>query len=186
MDGISHLAGERIAKLTLAGREYTLTTQTLEEYSEREQYILSLKPDPMALLSRIPASLDLEQRQKLEDRIFRDAQRPQVVSIEDEAAFDNSIRGQGWRLWRALRKHHPEIDSVDKAIQLMEQAGAEALEETKRKLDRSEEKDLLGNSPASGTKTPDKTQGQTTAPTGQPQPPADAPAASHGPSSIAV
>ena len=168
MDGISHLAGERVTKLKLGDREYTLTTQTLAEYSEREQYILSLKPDPLALLSRIPGDIPAELRSQLQERAWREASLPRVVSMEDEAAFDGSLRGMGWRLWRALRKHHPEIDSVDKAVDLIEEAGAEAVDAARRAIDRAEEKDLLGNSQPSGSKAPDKTQDQTQTPPGQP------------------
>jgi hypothetical protein len=151
MDGISHLAGDRTTKVVLAGREYTLSTQVLSEYSEREQYILGLKLKPLSLLERLSPTLPADGRERLEERAWKEASRVQVVSLEDEAAFDNSLHGKAWRLWRSMRKYHPEINSVETAMQFMEAVGMQEAAKVEAALDRSEEKDLLGNSPASGT-----------------------------------
>lgn len=85
-------------------------------------------------------------REELTKRAFKEAMQPQFVSFEEDNAFDNSLHGIAWKLWRALRDNHPEIDGVQAALDLLEEAGDEALKDITDKLDKSEEKDLLGNS----------------------------------------
>lgn len=91
-----------------------------------------------------------EHQKRLRDELtkiaFQQAMQPQFVSIEEDNAFDNSLHGIAWKLWRALRDNHPEIDGVQAALDLLEEAGDEALKDITEKLDQSEEKDLLGNS----------------------------------------
>lgn len=89
-------------------------------------------------------------RARLEDRAWREATRPAVVTMEEDSLFDNSVHGLGWRLYRGLRAHHPEIDSVQAALDLIEQIGD--LRAVRTAVQQAEEKDLLGNSdgPADG------------------------------------
>lgn len=185
MDGIHNVAGGRSNKITIAGKEYTLTPMTLDQYAERERYILSLKPHPLSVIESAPApppppqvpvppdanctpqersayGLALQrhasERQQYESAMqvrqqfmamLRDeCLKPRVVSLSEDAAFDQSLHGIGYRLWRSLRGHHPEINSVQAALLLLEKAGSSRLQEVRSKLDESEEKDILGNSEA--------------------------------------
>lgn len=85
-------------------------------------------------------------RDELTKRAFKEAMQPQFVSIEEDNAFDNSLHGIAWKLWRALRDNHPEINGVQAALDLLEKAGDDKLLDITEKLDKSEEKDILGNS----------------------------------------
>lgn len=111
--------------------------EPLDEYNQR-------RIEHTARVARIDAQH--KARQALIDRAFREATQPQVVSFEDENKFDNSMHGIAWKLWRALRQDHPEIASVQHALDLIEQAGTEALGEINARLDEAEESALLKNS----------------------------------------
>lgn len=185
MDGIRNVGGTKTTQATFAGQTWTLRTQLMARYSERENYILSLKPNPLKLVERLPplpspptppipldpgaspeqhaaASRELatyqkakqehdelvSTRKRIERTAWSEAQRPQVVTFEDETAFDNSLHGIAWRLWIALRDHHPEIDSVQAAINLIERTGSKNIASIIDALSQSEERDLQGNSSA--------------------------------------
>lgn len=151
MDGLHNIAGDRTTTLTVGGKTYTLTTQILRDYAEREAYILEHRDNPFALLDYVPDS----RKDEAFDRAWKEAKLAKFVPLEEEKLFDSSMRGIGWRLWRALRDHHPEIDSVQAALDLIERAGNEMFGTIVDKLDGSEEKDILGNSNGRDTTRPD-------------------------------
>lgn len=157
MDGIANVAGLRTVPLKIGGKTYTLAPMILAEYAERENYILSLRPDPWERLKTIPENLPAWAKdailKQITDDINRESRMPRVVTMEEEARFDASLHGIGWRLMRALRGNHPEIDTVDKALALIEEAGSDRLSEIDTKLSLSEEKDILGKSTSPALET---------------------------------
>lgn len=93
----------------------------------------------------------VKQRKQLEDRAWAEANRPRVATFEDVNRFDQSWHGYCYGLWMSLRDNHPELDSVQDVMDLLEHAKAVQLEEVSEALAQAEEKDLLGNStPAAG------------------------------------
>lgn len=96
----------------------------------------------------------LSTRVRLEESLRKEAMAPRFVSFDDETKFDNSLHGIGWRLWRALRANHPEIDSVQAALNLIHDLGTHRFAEVVAKLDLSDEKDLLGKSSGSTDEAP--------------------------------
>lgn len=83
------------------------------------------------------------------DAIRRDlisqASRPSVVTMQDEMEFDRSLHGQAYSIYLAMRKHHPEINSKDAALQWIEEQGTHAFQQVQAVLDGVNEKDELGN-----------------------------------------
>lgn len=191
MDGISNIAGERTTTLEHQGKIYTLTAMGLSQYAERENYILSRKPNPFDQISGLPVLPDspavpvppdagctatereaykekltayfeakrrhddaVMTRLRFEEAIRKEAGLPRFATFDDDARFDASLHGVGWRLWRALRNHHPEIDSVQAALDLLGDLGPSRFQEVIRKLERTEERDILPNSSGSETATP--------------------------------
>lgn len=146
MDGISNIAGTRTASLRVGDKTYTLAPKVLAEYGERERYILSLCPSPFEALGKLPADFPADARARLERLALEAATKPQFIALDEDAAFDQSLHGIAWRLWRALRTNHPEIDGVQAALDLIEAAGQQRLAEIADKLDGAEEKDALKNS----------------------------------------
>lgn len=182
--GHANIAG-RTHSITIGGTTYTLKPKVLDEYAEREEYILSRTPNPLLLLSDLPelpaapvqpvppdtGATDVEvaefsqklaayqrqkrtfeqqvaQRVRLEQQAWQEAKRPRFVSFEDEQLFDRSLHGIAWRFWRAVRENHPEVNGVQAALLLIQKMGDARLPELMRLLEKSEEKDLLGNSSA--------------------------------------
>lgn len=84
-------------------------------------------------------------RIRFEEAIRKEASLPRFVTFDDDARFDASLHGVGWRLWRALRGHHPEIASVQAALDLLNELGTARFQEVIRKLEHTEERDLLPN-----------------------------------------
>jgi len=124
--------------------------ETAEEYAaRRHEYNTALKQHEN----------QVKLRDELTKQAFTMAMQPQFVSIEEDNAFDNSLHGIAWKLWRALRKHHPEVDGVQSALNLLEKAGSDSMKDITDKLDQSEEKDLLGNSNGPTTGQRDQSDG---------------------------
>ena len=90
----------------------------------------------------------VSQRARLEERAWKEATRPRCVTVEEEQQFDNSLHGIAWRLYRSLRRNHPEIDGVQAALDLIERAGNSNLAHIVETLDHAEERDIVGNSGA--------------------------------------
>ena len=104
----------------------------------------------------------LAQRARLEERAWKEATKPRCVTVEEEQQFDNSLHGIAWRLYRSLRRNHPEIDGVQAALDLIERAGNQKLGQIVATLDQAEERDILGNSAApteAGANDPDASPG---------------------------
>lgn len=87
-----------------------------------------------------------DRRAAMEKKAWDLALAPAVISLEEMSRFELSLHGIGYRLWRALRMHHPEIDSVQAALDLLDEHGTNNLSSVLDALDQSEEKDILGNS----------------------------------------
>lgn len=126
MDGISNVLGLNTVSLTIGARSLTLTTMTLAEYAEREAYILSLRMDR-------PALPELSNEKPPKRRVSRD----------EDCLFQNSPRGLGWRMMRAVRRFHPEFGTLESAMELLDQAGPGDLATIEHKLSQSEERDIL-------------------------------------------
>lgn len=90
-------------KRTYNGREFRFSLKVLADHAEKEAYILSLKPSPFTLLETLPKEMDPRARAIAEDRMIKEALRPQIVSHAEEISFDQSIQGLAWGLWRSLR-----------------------------------------------------------------------------------
>jgi hypothetical protein len=126
MDGIANIFGGNTVRLTIRGRAFTLSTMVLDEYAEREAYIISRRPAP-----RVCAELPNEKPPK------------RRVGRQEDELFQNSPHGLGWRLMRALRKHHPEFNTVDRALSLIAGLTPGELAGVNEKLALSEERDTL-------------------------------------------
>lgn len=103
-------------------------------------------------------------RQRLERMAWEESLRPRVVSLADDQAFDQSLHGIGFRLWKALERDHPEINSVQAALDLIEAHGLSHMADITQSLDVAEEKDILGNSIAAGPGPAAESPGATSTP----------------------
>lgn len=151
MDGLSHVAGRRTLTIEIGGKVYTLSPTRLADYADRETYILSLRPDPWDIVRRMPADLPPIAQARIEQKLIDQAMKPRLVTFDEEMAFDSSLHGTAYRFWQALKPHHPEIESIRDAYELIDQMGGARLAELQAKLNGADERDLLGKSQGSGT-----------------------------------
>jgi hypothetical protein len=113
---------------TINGKDYTLRPLTLGVYAEMEAYIISQRPDPLAVASAAVSRLPQSQHKAIWDAAMEKAVSDRVVSTEQAKAFEDSLDGLCWKLWQCLKQDHPEINSVQAARDLMLEAGEEHFE----------------------------------------------------------
>lgn len=104
-------------------------------YRDMEAYVIASRPDPVAVaaeaVTKVPAAL----HPAIWDTAFRALmQQTNIVTIQEMANFENSIPGYAWKFWQCVKQDQPEIDSLDKAISLLERLGAAGTAELDEKL----------------------------------------------------
>ena len=118
-DGLFNLIGRRAIELQKDGRTYRLAVRTLADHALKEQAILQRMGSPYAGLEDIK---DLAARQAAYKIAADVAARPLIATLQDEERFDESLRGIGYSVWRALSVHHsdefPPGLPIEKGIQL--------------------------------------------------------------------
>lgn len=114
MDGISNLVGVKKVSREFNGRTYSFSLKVLADHAEKEEYLLSLKPDPFAVLAKVPADMDPQMRAAIADRITSAALKAQFASRIDESEFDASLHGLAWGIWRALRDNEEDFGRLKK------------------------------------------------------------------------
>ena len=104
-DGLFNLIGRRAIELTKDGRTYQLAVRTLADHSLKEQAILQRMGSPYAGLEEIKDAALRQAAYKIAADI---AARPLIATLQDEERFDESLRGIGYSVWRALSVHHSD------------------------------------------------------------------------------
>lgn len=85
-------------------------------------------------------------RHQLIDRAMKAATEPRVVTMEEDARFESSYHGIGYNFWRAARKNHPEIASVQDALDIIDNSTNDEFQRLRAALLRVEQEEDLGNS----------------------------------------
>ena len=159
MDGLFNLVGTREVPLAAHGKTYTLTVRTLADYAKKEAAIVALSGNPYEGVQTIE---DDRQRSQAIKVIAEVALRPRIATMNDEARFDNSMRGMGYNVWRCLSVRHPEefppdIDT-ERGVQLgadfIEWYGIARISEIISALFEAHEDDIVGNSDGQAAATP--------------------------------
>jgi hypothetical protein len=104
-DGLFNLIGRRAIELTKDGRTYRLAVRTLADHALKEQAILQRMGSPYAGLEEIKDAAARQAAYKIAADI---AARPLIATLQDEERFDESLRGIGYSVWRALSVHHSD------------------------------------------------------------------------------
>lgn len=140
-------AGTDFRKIKIDDEEYTLRPLKVGVYAEMESYIVSLRTDPIAEAAKAVDSVPAQHHAAIWAAAMKQATSGKTVTAAEAADFENSIHGLAWKFWRCIEADHPEIDSVQKAIELLTLAGAERLEEIARSVELGSGEADLGNSP---------------------------------------
>ena len=147
-DGLFNLCGGRTATLTKDGETYQMQIFPLAEYARKEEAMLMRMGNPYAGLEEIK---DPAQRQAAFKIAADVAARPLIATLQDEERFDESLRGIGYSVWRALSVHHPEEFPPSLPIERGIQLGCDFVEwfsDIKaiiHALHKAEERPELGN-----------------------------------------
>lgn len=150
-DGLFNLCGRRVVELSKDGRTYKLAVRTLDDYAAKEAAIVQRVGNPWHGIETIKDPAIRSAAMKIAADI---AARPLIATFEDENKFDQSFRGVGWSIWKALSVHHPVEfpPTADTATAI--QLGCDFIAwfgDVSRiiaALHKVEEKDILGNSKA--------------------------------------
>jgi len=135
MHKIQRTAGVSFETLTVAGKTYKLRPLEVgTAYAEMEAHVFSLRGDPLAAAGEAVAKLPANLHGVIWDAAFKAVMNNRTVSLEEISAFENSVRGRAWKLWKCVEKDHPEIDTLDKALELLTQIGPERALEVDLKL----------------------------------------------------
>jgi len=104
-DGLFHFAGNKTNTLTKDGKTYTLTVRRLADYGLKEQAMLLRMASPY---QGVEAITDPQQFALAIRQIADVTSRPLIATRDDEARFDDSMRGIAYTLWRSLSVQHPD------------------------------------------------------------------------------
>lgn len=121
-------AGVDFRNIEVGGKTYTLRPIRVGIYAAMEAYIISTRPDPLAVASEAVRKLPASHHDAIWKAAMAQAVNARAVTSEEAAAFENSVDGLAWKVWQALKQDHPEIDSVAKARDFLMQAGEEHFE----------------------------------------------------------
>jgi len=141
--------------IEIGGKSYTLRPLTVGVYASMETYLVSTRPDPLAIASEAVKRLPANQHEAVWKAAMAQAVAGRTVTSQQVAEFENSIDGLAWKLWQCLKQDQPEIDSVEAARSLLIQAGEEHFERLARAAEiASGESDLKKSSgPAEAGRT---------------------------------
>lgn len=122
-------AGCDFRTVTIGETTYKLRPLTLGDYAEMEAFVASQRKSPFKVVSESIAELSLEHQRAAWDAAVRAAVSDRIVPASEIAAFENSILGLSWKLWKCLSKDHPEVDSHEAALKIVTSAGPACLRE---------------------------------------------------------
>lgn len=147
MSGQHRAAGLQTSTITISGRTYTLRPLTVGAYAQFEDWVVSQKGDPIAALAKVIDQIPAAHRDQAWEAAITAAQKARIVTTAEMAAAENSLHGIAWKLWKCLEQDHPEVNSVDAALQLLIAAGQQRADEIKAALRvASGEEDLKNSS----------------------------------------
>lgn len=118
-------AGVDFQTVEIGGKSYKLRPLTVGVYASMEAYLVSIRPDPLAIASEAVKRLPANQHDALWRAAIATAVANRNISSEQIAEFENSVDGLAWKLWQCLKQDHPEINSTEAARTLLIQAGEE-------------------------------------------------------------
>jgi hypothetical protein len=152
-------AGVDQRTVPIAGQDYTFRPLTVGVYASMEAYVVSRRPDPLAIASEAVKRLPASQHDAIWKAAMSAAITNRTISPAEMSDFENSVDGLCWKIWQSLKQDHPEIDSVEAARDLLVKAGeAGEFEKVSRTVEiTSGEADLKkssGQADEKGTEAP--------------------------------
>jgi hypothetical protein len=116
-------AGVDQRTVPIAGKDYTFRPLTVGLYASMEAYVVSRRPDPLAIASEAVKRLPAQNHDAIWRAAMSAAITARTVSPAEMSDFENSVDGLCWKVWQSLKQDHPEIDGIEAAKQLVMKAG---------------------------------------------------------------
>ncbi len=167
MDGMSRAAGSPTT-IKFQGREYLLRGLSAEDWGTIESYMLSLRPNPLAIAqdAAITTSIRVEDEAakftdpRARERFLAQAQRiieksmelalaearaKNTVSGEEVFEFLQSPRGVAYAFWVCFEKQYPKEFKLEQMFELFEEMGDEERSRLADQLGEASGVGSLGN-----------------------------------------
>lgn len=147
--GQARVAGIVSRTVTIGGETYTLSQPRLVGmYGQMEAHLLSKRTDPLVVATRACQLAPEGQHAAIWAAAVKQASAARVVTASEMAEFENSVYGQAFKFWLCLAPEHRvkgAIDSVEKALALLELAGDEKIPEIMATVSVVSQEADLGN-----------------------------------------
>lgn len=127
-NGHARTTGAITRTATLGGKKYTLSAFSLGVLPEMEAYIISKREDPIPWATRACMVAPSEQHKVIWEVAMEKSIRARSVTEQEMDEFRRTSIGNAWLFWVACRKNHPEVDSVEKALEIIGTATEEEQE----------------------------------------------------------
>ena len=151
MDGLCNVTGAG-ETFTANGVKYRLSVPTKLDYGELERAVVARRSNPLRELAQCLGDFSADDKilalRAASDSI---AERPSRASQTEVGAFSNTLDGLAYTLYLMLRRNHPEIDSPEKASELIKGLDEATSDELLQVLKRLNEIEVVAgkNSPSS-------------------------------------
>ncbi len=155
-EGAKNIAGTP-ASVTIGGKTYRLTQWTPELIGEVEEYVVSLRANPIVKTKEAAGVLDAEgaplftaeeQQFMITEAIKQTAMMNHSASQEEVSLFLQSYDGSCFLFWAMARRHQPEIDSRATARQTLDKLSKPEMDLLETDIMRASGMEALGNSPS--------------------------------------
>ncbi len=155
-DGLKNIAGTP-ATVTIGGKEYRLTQWTPELIGEVEEYVVSLRPNPIVKTKEAAGVIDAdgkplftpkEQQFMISEAIKQTAMMNHSASQEEVSCFMQSYNGSCFLFWAVARTHQPEINSPTTARKTLDLLSKQEMDLLEVDMVRASGMEALGNSPS--------------------------------------
>jgi len=155
-DGAKNITGSP-ATVTIGGKEYRLTPWTPEVIGEVEEYVVSLRPNPIVKTKEAagakgadgkPLFTPDEQQYMIAEAIKQTAMMNHSASQEEVSRFMQSYDGNCFLLWKMACTHQPEINSLATARKAIDTLSKQEMDLLEVDMMRASGMEELGNSPS--------------------------------------
>ena len=111
-------------ELTVGGKVFKLRPLRAVTYDRMIRFIRDERPDVIVRCSKLINEMNENDKRipLMLESAFQTAMLP--VSETEIKSFRSSVRGMAWIFQQLVMNDHPEIDSIEKALALLEQAGS--------------------------------------------------------------
>lgn len=116
-DGLRRVAGAG-SPITLAGRTFRTSPLTLGMRAEIEAHLVARRANLLVKVAEQLDAVPARHHDALWDAAMRQTQRQAVAGDAEVAEYLHTFEGACFLLWLLVRGEHPEIDCLDKAIEL--------------------------------------------------------------------